>query len=143
VEIVKVQFLNEQGLDVRLFTSGETVKIVLSLRANEDVNDVVVGILLRDRFGQDIFGTNTHYLQRIVSMKEGERLDYEYSFPLNIGIGKYTLSPAVHKDATHVGECYHWWDAILNFEVTSGRNYYFVGLAKLDVHLEIKPYHKS
>ncbi len=137
MEITKVEFLNEQGVDSGIFVSGEKVKMRVHLKANEDVDSVVVGILIRDRFGQDIFGTNTHHLQKIISMKAGEIMLYEYSFNLNIGTGKHTITLAVHKDDTHVNESYHWCDNILSFEVVGTKDYMFYGVSKLDVSLNI------
>jgi len=124
-------------VDSRIFTSGEKVKIKLSLKANEDVDSVVVGILIRDRFGQDIFGANTHHLHKVASLKAGEGKLYEYGFHLNIGTGRYTLTTAAHKDDTHIGESYHWCDSVLNFEVTGSKDYMFAGLVRLDLELNI------
>jgi lipopolysaccharide transport system ATP-binding protein len=137
-EITVVKFLNEQGVDSRVFISGEKVRTIVRLKANEDIDRVVVGMLIRDRFGQDIFGTNTHHLQSVSSMKKGEMIEYSYNYNLNIGPGKYTLTSAVHKDETHVDESYHWCDNILNFEVAGSKDYMFTGLSKLDVTLDIK-----
>jgi lipopolysaccharide transport system ATP-binding protein len=53
VEIAKVEFLNEHGIDSKIFVSGEEVKIRVHLKTHENVDRAVVGILIRDRFGQD------------------------------------------------------------------------------------------
>jgi lipopolysaccharide transport system ATP-binding protein len=136
-EISRIKFLNEKGTDSRVFISGEKVTVKVRLKANDDIDTVVAGILIRDRFGQDIFGTNTHHLGKITSMDKGEMIEYCYTFHLNIGPGKYTLTSAVHKDETHVDESYHWCDNILNFEVAGSQDYIFTGLSKLDVTLDI------
>lgn len=136
-EITGIEFLNKKGTDSRFFISGEHVTVKVRLKANDVIDRVVAGILIRDRFGQDIFGTNTHHLGKITSMKKGEIMEYCYAFHLNIGPGKYTLTSAVHKDDTHVNESYHWCDNILNFEVIGTKDYLFTGLSKLDVTLNI------
>jgi lipopolysaccharide transport system ATP-binding protein len=64
-------------------------------------------------------------------------IEYRYTFHLNIGPGKYTLTSAVHKDDTHVNESYHWCDNILNFEVAGSKDYMFTSLSMLDVTLDI------
>lgn len=137
-EITGIEFLNSYGADSRVFVSGEKVTTVVRLKANDDIDQVVVGILIRDRFGQDIFGTNTHHLQKITSMKKGEMVEYSYYYNLNIGPGKYTLTSAVHRDDTHVNEGYHWCDNIIDFEVTGSKDYRFIGLSKLDVVIDMK-----
>jgi lipopolysaccharide transport system ATP-binding protein len=137
VEMSQVELRNEQGIDSRVFVSGEKVTIGIQLKASADVDRVVVGILLRDRFGQDIFGTNTFHLNRSVAMHAGDIYLYEYSMPLNIGPGKYTLTIAAHRDADHISESYHWHDSVLNFEVVGAKDYFFSGLVKLDVKLNV------
>lgn len=137
VKISGIEFLNKEGVNSLVFSSGEKVRLRVYLKANEDVDKVVVGILIRDRFGQDIFGTNTHHLKKIISMKTGTAVLYEFDFKLNIGAGKYTLTSAVHRDDTHINESYHWYDNILRFEVLGAKENMFIGLSKLDVVLKI------
>jgi lipopolysaccharide transport system ATP-binding protein len=138
VEITKVEFLNKHGLSSQVFISGEKVKIRVHLKTNKDVARVVAGILIRDRFGQDIFGTNTYHLNKVISLKAGETPVYEFGFNLNIGTGKYTLTTAIHRDDTHLDESYHWYDSILKFEVIGTKSDMFIGLSKLDVDLQIQ-----
>ena len=137
VEITGVQFCNQHDLDSRVFISGEKVTIRMHLRANQRADSVVVGLLFRDRFGQDIFGTNSHHLNQVVTFEAGETALYCYSMPLNIGPGRYTLTVAVHKDENHISESYHWCDSMINFEVAGSKDYMFTGLAKLDAKLAI------
>ena len=138
VEITKVEFLNKHGISSQVFVSGEKVKIRVHLKANKDVDRVVAGILIRDRFGQDIFGTNTYHLNKVISLKAGETPVYEFGFNLNIGPGKYTLTTAIHRDDTHLDESYHWYDSILKFEVVGTKSDMFIGLSKLYVDLQIQ-----
>ncbi len=35
--------------------------IEIRIFSNIDISDMTIGILIRDKFGQDIFGTNTFY----------------------------------------------------------------------------------
>ncbi len=137
-KIKAIELLNQSFIDARTFVSGEEITIALTIGATEYLDSVVVGILIRDRFGQDMFGTNTHHLQRVVSMNRGETFAYEYRFKLNIGPGKYTLTVAVHGDETHIERSYIWCDNIINFEVIGDKDYKFSGLARLDVNLELK-----
>lgn len=138
IEISKIELLNESGVDTRIFTAGEKANIRLTLSAKEDADSVVVGIIIRDRLGQDVFGTNSYFLNQIMSVKAGERWVYEYEMKINVGPGVYTVSPAVHKDMAHVSECFHWCDAMLSFEVVQSSDYFFIGLAKLYPALQIK-----
>ena len=140
VEIIDAKMLNENDEDSNIFVSGEKCTVEIALKANDTVDDITVGILIRDRFGQDIFGTNTYHLKLPISLKSGERCVVRYVMDeFNIGFGKYTLSPAVHRDDTHVDECYQWVDVIKTFEVIEGNDFRFIGFSRLkpQVQLEI------
>ena len=140
VEIIDAKMLNTNDQDSDVFVSGEKCTVEIALKANETVDDITVGILIRDRFGQDIFGTNTHHLKIPISLKSSERCVVKYVMDeFNLGAGKYTLSPAVHKNDTHIDECYQWVDVIKTFEVIEGNDFRFIGFSRLkpQVQLEI------
>jgi lipopolysaccharide transport system ATP-binding protein len=138
-EISAVTMLNTSGQDCEIFISGEKCIIQIFLKAQEDIREITAGILIQDRFGQDIFGTNTHHLKFPLSLKRGENCIVEYTIEeLNIGPGKYTLSTALHTLDTHVHECYHWADFIKTFEVVGSKDFMFIGLSKLKPAVLIK-----
>jgi lipopolysaccharide transport system ATP-binding protein len=58
-----------------------------------------------------------------------------WSFVMNLGPGKYTLTLALHVGPDHTVECLHWEDATLEFEVAGVLGPNFVGLCKLDPSL--------
>lgn len=139
VEIVDAKMLNKKDQNSEVFVSGEKCTVEIVLKANQAVDDITVGILIRDRFGQDIFGTNTHHLKVPMSLKAGERCVVKYVMDeFNIGSGKYTLSPAVHRDDTHVGECYQWVDVIKTFEVIEGTDFRFIGFSRLKPQVQLE-----
>lgn len=138
VEIAAVEMLNEHGIKSQIFISGEKVRVRICLKAHEQLDNLVVGILIRDKFGQDIFGTNTYHLQKVISADAGKKYLFEFNFSINIGVGKYTLTVAAVKDDTHIDECFNWCDNICNFEVVSVKDNYFIGISKLDVSLDVK-----
>ena len=52
-------------------SSGEQLDIDLTLKAHQQVDDITLGIMVRDRFGQDIFGANSYQLGQRISLEEG------------------------------------------------------------------------
>jgi lipopolysaccharide transport system ATP-binding protein len=138
VKIIDLKLLNGNGAEAEIFPAGASLTISIFLAADQDVDSLVAGILIRDRFGQDIFGTNTYHLNIPVSMRGGERCQIEYAIDeLNLGPGKYALTAAVHTGAMHTDECYHWIDVIKSFEVVTGNDFVFVGLSKLKPSVRI------
>ena len=124
--------LNRQGRESEVFISGEACTIELDLKANESVDQITAGILIRDRFGQDIFGTNTYHLKVPIGLEKGESCTVRYVIEeFNLGPGQYTLSPAAHREDVHVNECYQWIDGIRSFEVVGDEELFFIGFSKL------------
>ena len=61
--IVDVEILNADGEPRRALTSGEHVTIRVTARFARSVASPVVGLLIRNRLGIDVFGTNTRVEQ--------------------------------------------------------------------------------
>lgn len=131
-KITEVKICNFQGEELHTINSGMPVIIEIKIRSEENIPDVTVGILIKDRFGQDIFGTNTYHLKVPISLTVGEEKVVRYVFDkFNLGPGKYTLSVALHSEDTHIHNCFHWIDRVYKFEVIPN-DFFFVGLARLE-----------
>lgn len=137
VEIIKAEII---GVDSKsnLISSGEDAIINIYIYSNVDLEDMTVGIIIRDKFGQDIYGTNSHYLNTKISFKEGENYFCSFYLPLNIGTGKYSLTVAVHSDENHLEHCSHWFDNILEFEIAGIKGNFFVGLCNLNTNMDFR-----
>lgn len=114
--------------------SGDSVDLVISLVS--DINfDASVGILVRDRFGQDVFGVNTALLGQVIKLKAGDSATLAFRLGLDLAPGRYTVTVAVHTDTSHIEDCQHWLDSLVEFEVVGFRNKPFSGLARLPCEL--------
>ncbi len=132
VEIVSVSLLNEQDSESGTVVSGRKCSIEINLKSYEQVDALTVGILIRDKFGQDIFGTNTHHLKTPVAIGANKQGTIKFVFDeFNIGAGNYTLTVAAHTGDVHLHACYHWVDMIRTFEVVGNPDFYCIGLARL------------
>ncbi|WP_035470830.1 ABC transporter ATP-binding protein [Paraburkholderia sp. WSM4179] len=135
--IRSVVLANQFGPATR-FASGEDITIDLECESNQNA-DLSVGILIRDRFGQDVFGTNTALLRREARFLAGNSACCRFSLPLNFSPGKYTVTVALHSDDTHVHDCQHWWDAAATFEIAGFSDVPFSGLCYVPVRFEQYP----
>ncbi len=91
-----------------------------------------VGILIRDRLGNDIWGTNTYGLGRGTgAFGAGDRLEVRWALDMDIGPGQYTVTAAVHTEDVHLYRCFDWADAMLSFQVLPRTDYHFIGAAHL------------
>ncbi len=136
--IIAVDISHDGGKTARTFLVGEDVVLSCQVEFAEHINDPAVGILLRDRMGNDVYGTNTSYLgQKKLIVKGGECLEFVFSFPLHIGPGNYSVCVAVHGGDSHLEENCDWWDCCLALQVVSGSEPSFVGIASLPVTVEV------
>ena len=99
--------------------------------------DLTVGLLIRDRLGNDVFGTNSYHLGcQLPVGKIGVRYKFSFKLKLNLGSGSYSVSIALHKGISHIQENYDWWDNALVFQVVPASSYQFVGVASLPISME-------
>jgi homopolymeric O-antigen transport system ATP-binding protein len=139
ITINGVQLLDEHDNSVAVTQSGKPVRLQINLTANETIEGITVGILIRDKFGQDIFGTNSFHLNCPISVEEARSYSVSYRFDeFNIGAGKYSITVAAHSEHAHTDECYNWIDKSLAFEVVQSSDYSFIGLSRLTPHLSIE-----
>ncbi len=138
VIIDDVALIDENNNNSEIFMSGHPFKIAVRLTGQETMDNLTLGILIRDKFGQDIYGTNSCYLKKQISIKQKETVIITYAFEeFNIGPGKYSITAAIHTGSTHIDECFHWMDKSAVFEVVSGDGHIFVGLARLTPDLHV------
>jgi len=126
--------LFEGGAPVRSVRRGVAASIHVIVQLKKNLPALTVGILLRDRLGNDVFGTNTFYLGTEIDGRAGESIIIEFAFPhLNLGVGSYSLTVAAHAGEAHVATNYDWWDRTLVFQVVPGDGPQSIGVAYLPV----------
>lgn len=134
-----VSLHNTAGEPVQYIGVGDDVKLTIEVDIHEPLDELVVGYVLKDRLGQDIFGTNTHHLDcKLVDLKAGEQVAYTFQFAANLGVGSYSVAVALHTADTHVAENFEWRDLALVFNVTNISRKSFVGSAWLPPTVEYR-----
>lgn len=138
VEITNVKMLkgDHEAYAVQV---GEEVTLAIDLKFHHGVTNPTVGFLLKDRIGNDIFGTNTYHLgMETGTFSAGDTCTVSFHFPLNLGIGHYSISVAVHQGAVHVEKNYDWWDQACMIQVVPGNQPHFEGVSYLPVSSTVK-----
>jgi lipopolysaccharide transport system ATP-binding protein len=139
INVESLDIIDSRGNKADVLLSGKPVEIKLFLNANQTVSELTVGILIRDKFGQDIFGTNTFHMNQSMQMEQDGRCEVSFFFEeFNLGPGKYSVSVSLHTGDTHVNECYQWVDRIKTFEVINGDDFIFIGISRLKPVLTIE-----
>jgi len=135
-----VEMLTEDGRDARAFRIGEVAVIRCVVHYFRDVDNPTIGILIRDRLGSDIFGTNTHHLGGGPSQaKAGELVEFCFRVTLNLGIGTYSLTVAAHTGETHLDENLDWWNNVVAFQMLPHQGFKFIGAAALPASVVVSP----
>ncbi|MBQ7607739.1 MAG: ABC transporter ATP-binding protein [Desulfovibrionaceae bacterium] len=134
VRFTHVSITDGHGRPARMIRSGESLDICFRYTCTEACPHVTFGVMIRDRFGQDVFGTNGVLLGSVKDVcAAGEGC---FHFPaMNLGPGIYTINLAAHQGTTHLETCYHWWDRASSFEVLQDADYLFGGHTRLAVTL--------
>lgn len=130
--VEKVDMLDGDGKSLSVATSGQNIEIHVHVRFKDEIENPTVGILIRDRLGLDVFGINTFLLgMKTKTYKPGELGHFKFIMPLDLGVGSYTISTAVHASMNHTEGNYHWIDRIFSFNVAPDARQHFVGVARL------------
>ncbi len=131
-EIVSADLLNARGESTRNLEPHETVSIRVRALAKRDLEDPVVGILIRNRLGIDVFGTNTRIEGiDLGNIAGGESFEVEFTFDCLLTRQDYTLTVATqHRE----GYSQDWLDDVISFSVTDARD--VAGLANFKTKVE-------
>jgi lipopolysaccharide transport system ATP-binding protein len=136
--IVAVDIVNASGSSVRTLVVGEQIVLHCSVEFYQDMSNPTVGILFRDRMGNDAYGTNTSHLgHKMMKVRSGDSFNFDFTVTLNLGVGNYSICVAVHGGDTHLEENCDWWDMCLAIQIIEGEGPSFVGVAALPVKVDI------
>jgi lipopolysaccharide transport system ATP-binding protein len=136
-KIGKVSVLG-QSTGTSVITAGSPAEIRVQVECVEPVRDLNVGIMIRNAFGQDVYGTTTWKHGKRVSMEGDERCSFSFLMDLNLGVGKYTVSVALSAGENHLESCLEWRDFAASFEVLAGESNDFLGLCRLDPEIRVR-----
>jgi lipopolysaccharide transport system ATP-binding protein len=148
--IASAELADAAGRRRLVFQCGEAAELRCAIDFHAAIERPTVGLLIRDRLGNDVFGTNTYHLGVFESCAAaGERLVATFATRLNLGPGSYSISLAVHSDRTHHEHNYDWWDRALVFEVVPNAAFHFLGSALLPIEARFEktaaaqPHHRA
>lgn len=129
---------DENGAQLEVANVGAAVTLRIRVRINAPVPRLVLGYMIKDRLGQQMFGTNTHHMDSpLDAVGAGETIEYRFRFPLNLGPGSYSITTALTSSDTHLADNYEWRDLAFLFIVMNMNRKTFVGSSWLEPTVEI------
>ncbi len=133
-EIIGAELLDSTGRPVEIVETGEALRLRVLARFNTDLEDPVVGFLIKNLHGIHSYGTNTGEQQiDLALVRRGTTLEVTFAFNCWLGIDQYSFSLAVHSRG---GESYDWIDGALFLRVTSAGH--FEGVANLNASATVR-----
>ena len=118
-EILEVTLLDEIGLARGVVSSGERVTIRVRTAIRGQRVEPMVGILIRNRIGMEIYGTNTKIEHiDLGPFQPGDELDIDFQFECWLTPQQYTVTVATQYAD---GSSHDWLDDVIAFEVISSR----------------------
>lgn len=137
--IEAVTLSHPDGTAIQMAEVGARVVLRVVARAAVDLPALVVGFVIKDRFGQPIYGTNTALQSAPVgALRAGDRVALRAAMDLRIGAGSYSVTVALHGTETHLEQNFDWRDRAVLFKVINGNRAGFVGSSWLEPCLEIE-----
>ena len=133
-EVVELEIRDSNGSPTSLVQSGEEVSVRVMVRYRERVDQPVVGILIRNRVGVSVYGTNSE-LEKIDidPCSAGDQLELLFTFACNLCPLEYTLTVASHDPD---GVAHDWQEDASRFTVSDTR--YTAGVANLQAQVSVR-----
>ncbi|MCL4783630.1 MAG: ABC transporter ATP-binding protein [Bryobacterales bacterium] len=129
--IGRVEMLDDAGNATRLVRAGERVRVRVTIRYQRDAEEPMVGILIRNRNGIDVFGINTRVAGAAMTpVKAGDALQCEFKFVCRLPRNEYTITVASQNPD---GSSQDWRDDLFSFSVANPRD--IAGLVELETEI--------
>ena len=119
-----------------LLMPGTEATISVRVVALERIDDATIGIQIKDRLGVEIYGTNTLVAGHAIgTMEAGRAVEVDFSAPMNLGPGLYSITAAIHGGANHTEICYDWIERAETFQILPSAIENFTGLCRLQMQI--------
>lgn len=139
-EILEVRLEHLTSAPSSVFRGGEKIRLVITAKAYQDMNSPILGFLVRDRLGQDLFGENTLAFTGLNPhpIAAGKVFTGEFVFRLPmLPNGQYVVMASLANGDIHNHVQHHWLhDAVILNVSSSTVRWGLVGIAFDNVNLK-------
>lgn len=124
--------------DVAAAQVGQALQLICDVQVTGDLPDLVLGIMLRDKQGSVIWGSNTWHTKLVQkNLKSGDALCYSIDFICQLGAGSYAVTTALTKSESHLEENFEWSDNAFVFDVINVDKDLFIGSNWLNAQFSV------
>lgn len=121
-EIVEIALLSISGDSNSLYRGGEKVALRVRAKLNQNLERPILGFLVRDRLGQDLFGENTLPVTSLsnFSASAGAVIEAQFEFVMPLlPNGQYVVMASLADGDLQNHIQHHWLHDAMIFEVSS------------------------
>jgi ABC-type polysaccharide/polyol phosphate transport system ATPase subunit len=131
-QIEDIQLLDERGDAVAVLDHGQAARVRVRARFHRDSKEPIAGLLIRNRLGMDVYGTNTR-AERISlgEFRAGDVLELDFHWECWLVRQEYTITVAMQHAS---GESQDWLDDALPFRVAAAKE--LAGVADLRARVD-------
>jgi lipopolysaccharide transport system ATP-binding protein len=141
--IEQADFFHLDGSPATRIQGGQEIELRICARTQRPLTGPIIGFMLRNALGQNVFGENTFIPSRNTNRHtaEGEPIVGHFRFQMPyLPAGEYMLAPSIidgtQQDHIHV----HWMEKALTLQViTSPVSRSVIGVPMLDIRLDLEP----
>ena len=113
--VTNVEVADGAGQPSRTFRRGDIIQVRVTGQFHRSVSNPVVGILIRNRIGVDVFGTNTRLEQHeLGNFNAEDMVEVDFELDCLLSRGEYTLTVALQY---WDGRSQDWLDDVVDFQV--------------------------
>lgn len=142
VELITLR--DHQQKTISVAQVGQIIEICCKVKIYQALPELVLGIMIRDRQGNIIWGSNTWYAEQVqTDLREGEQLEYTLPFRCTLGPGSYSITTALTSTETHLEKNFEWSDNLLVFDVINTDQYEFIGCNWLQGNFNVQRNHSA
>ena len=128
VRVEEIALYNLKNEMAEVVGVGESVELRVKVKVYQSVESLVFGYGIKDRLGQVMYGTNTWHTKQIIEQpKSDSEYVFKIAFPVNLGVGSYSIQTALVDRDTHLTANYEWVDLALVFNVINIDKVQFAG----------------
>ena len=92
--------------------------IQIEFIAYEFIAELTIGIVIRNRYGFEVYGTNTYHQGKPPGKcNKGEKLVVSFTQKIDMAPDDYFVTIALHSGGTHTAKCFDWWNNAISFKV--------------------------
>ncbi len=128
VTLEEIRLIRADGKSADSIPVGEPVRLEVIAEVKSDVDQLTLGFMIKDRFGQPVYGINTFRVNKTLKdLVAGQRVRFHFDFCMNLGKGNYSIAFCLSEGDSHLARNYEWRDFGLVFQVYNSVREDFVG----------------